>query len=98
MRKASWANVFLIASLIHFAGVVFYAIFASGEKQAWADIPEDASRTTVPPGAAVNNSWSPPVEVPPEAMSPEYGYVAGEKYDGMQFGQPDYRQETTNYG
>ena len=29
--------MFLIASLIHFAGVVFYGIFASGEKQDWAD-------------------------------------------------------------
>ena len=32
--------VFLIASLIHFMGVIFYAIFASGEKQPWADPPE----------------------------------------------------------
>ena len=31
--------MFLIASMIHFAGVIFYAIFASGEKQPWADPP-----------------------------------------------------------
>ena len=35
-----WSHVFLIASLIHFAGVTFYGIFASGEKQPWAD-PKD---------------------------------------------------------
>ena len=33
--------MFLIASLIHFAGVTFYAIFASGEKQPWADPPPE---------------------------------------------------------
>lgn len=33
--------VFIIASTIHFVGVVFYAIFASGEKQPWADPPPE---------------------------------------------------------
>ncbi|KAK3576150.1 hypothetical protein CHS0354_016309 [Potamilus streckersoni] len=37
----SWQHVFIIASCIHFAGVIFYAIFASGEKQPWADPPEE---------------------------------------------------------
>ncbi|ESO86939.1 hypothetical protein LOTGIDRAFT_128007 [Lottia gigantea] len=36
-----WEYVFLIASMIHFAGVIFYAIFASGEKQPWADPPSE---------------------------------------------------------
>ncbi|KAG8194462.1 hypothetical protein JTE90_013220 [Oedothorax gibbosus] len=36
-----WQRVFLIASLIHFAGVIFYAIFASGEKQPWAEPPDE---------------------------------------------------------
>ncbi len=31
-----WHHVFLIASCIHFVGVIFYAIFASGELQDWA--------------------------------------------------------------
>merc|ERR1719412_627833 len=31
-----WGHVFLIASSIHFLGVIFYAIFASGELQEWA--------------------------------------------------------------
>lgn len=34
--------MFLIASLVHYGGVVFYGIFASGEKQPWAD-PEETS-------------------------------------------------------
>ena len=33
--------MFLIASLIHFVGVIFYGIFASGDKQPWADPPPD---------------------------------------------------------
>jgi hypothetical protein len=33
--------VWLIASLVHFCGVIFYGIFASGEKQPWADPKDD---------------------------------------------------------
>jgi len=33
-----------VASLIHFGGVIFYGIFASGEKQPWAD-PKDDENT-----------------------------------------------------
>uniref|UniRef100_A0A8B9HEY7 Major facilitator superfamily (MFS) profile domain-containing protein n=1 Tax=Astyanax mexicanus TaxID=7994 RepID=A0A8B9HEY7_ASTMX len=40
--REEWQNVFLIASLVHYGGVVFYGIFASGEKQPWAD-PEETS-------------------------------------------------------
>ncbi|KJH40352.1 transporter, major facilitator family protein [Dictyocaulus viviparus] len=32
-----WVKVFLLASLIHFTGVTFYAIYASGELQDWAE-------------------------------------------------------------
>ena len=31
-----WQTVFCIASGIHFVGVIFYALFASGELQDWA--------------------------------------------------------------
>ncbi|XP_023335696.1 vesicular glutamate transporter 1 isoform X2 [Eurytemora carolleeae] len=34
--EAEWQTVFLIASAIHIFGVIFYAIFASGEVQDWA--------------------------------------------------------------
>lgn len=34
--EAEWQTVFLIASSIHFFGVIFYACFASGEIQEWA--------------------------------------------------------------
>ena len=34
--SVEWHHVFLIASSIHFVGVIFYGIFASGELQDWA--------------------------------------------------------------
>ncbi|GFW18864.1 vesicular glutamate transporter 2 [Trichonephila clavipes] len=45
----SWQRVFIIASCIHFGGVIFYALFASGEKQAWAE----------PPSEEEGPSWNP---------------------------------------
>lgn len=29
--------MFVIASMVHYTGVIFYAIFASGEEQEWAE-------------------------------------------------------------
>ena len=43
--REEWSHVFLIASLIHFGGVIFYGIFASGEKQEWAN-PKDEVELT----------------------------------------------------
>lgn len=34
--------MFLITSLVHYGGVIFYGVFASGEKQPWAE-PEEMS-------------------------------------------------------
>lgn len=34
-----WQKVFLIASTIHFLGIIFYGLFASGEKQPWSEPP-----------------------------------------------------------
>ncbi|XP_061184141.1 vesicular glutamate transporter 2-like [Saccostrea echinata] len=33
----SWQKIFLIAGTIHLSGVIYYAIFASGEIQSWAE-------------------------------------------------------------
>ncbi|XP_037538725.1 vesicular glutamate transporter 3 isoform X3 [Nematolebias whitei] len=40
--RLEWQNVFVIASMVHYSGVIFYAIFASGELQDWAN-PEGLS-------------------------------------------------------
>ena len=34
---AEWESVFILAGMIHFCGVIFYAFFASGELQPWAE-------------------------------------------------------------
>lgn len=39
--EESWKIVFVIASCIHFSGVLFYGFYASGERQPWADPPEE---------------------------------------------------------
>jgi len=39
--EESWKKVFVIASCIHFSGVIFYGFFASGERQPWADPPTE---------------------------------------------------------
>ncbi|VDP67221.1 unnamed protein product [Echinostoma caproni] len=66
-RKEGWAIVFLIASIVHFAGVIFYGIFASGEKQPWAVAPEEAM-----------SNWQPPTDLPPEMTHADYGYFDGD--------------------
>eukprot|EP00057_Strongylocentrotus_purpuratus_P014753 XP_011669227.1 PREDICTED: vesicular glutamate transporter 1 [Strongylocentrotus purpuratus] len=35
-----WEKVYLVAAIVHFTGVLFYGIFASGEKQPWAELAE----------------------------------------------------------
>ncbi|KAM8974060.1 vesicular glutamate transporter 3 isoform 1-T1 [Pelodytes ibericus] len=40
--REEWQNVFLIAAIVHYSGVIFYGLFASGDKQEWAD-PESLS-------------------------------------------------------
>ncbi|XP_054713555.1 vesicular glutamate transporter 1-like [Uloborus diversus] len=47
-----WQRVFITASLIHFAGVIFYGLFASGEKQKWAEPPDEDNPDEGP-------SWNP---------------------------------------
>jgi ACS family sodium-dependent inorganic phosphate cotransporter-like MFS transporter 6/7/8 len=38
--RGSWKIVFLMAATVHSIGVTFYAIFASGDLQPWAE-PDD---------------------------------------------------------
>uniref|UniRef100_A0A1I8FWN9 MFS domain-containing protein n=2 Tax=Macrostomum lignano TaxID=282301 RepID=A0A1I8FWN9_9PLAT len=56
--QQSWSKVFLIASLIHFVGVIFYGVFASGEKQSWAEEAAEA-------GTDQTARKPPPPPVPP---------------------------------
>jgi hypothetical protein len=35
--REQWRYVFILSAMIHYAGIIFYAVFASGELQDWAD-------------------------------------------------------------
>lgn len=52
-----------MASCVHFIGVIFYAIFASGEKQPWAEVEGETPR-----------AWKPSDDVPGDVIKPGYGY------------------------
>nr|CAI5869702.1 unnamed protein product [Callosobruchus analis] len=36
-KKEEWRIVLIISAFIHYAGIIFYGVFASGELQPWAD-------------------------------------------------------------
>ena len=65
---AEWETVYLIASVIHFLGVTFYVIFASGEKQSWAEPTDDDDDEEE--AAAVEN------KLPPVNKASTYGTTA----------------------
>ncbi|KAL7078730.1 hypothetical protein ACQ4LE_002392 [Meloidogyne hapla] len=39
-----WVTVFLLASMIHFTGITFYGVYASGELQDWAEPKEEEEK------------------------------------------------------
>lgn len=55
--------MFIIAGMIHFCGVIFYALFASGELQPWAE--PEGTLTQPPPAPAAllpgqtQEQWAP---------------------------------------
>ena len=58
-----WQNVFIIASVVHFLGIIFYGIFASGEQQPWA---EPSSEDT----------WKPEDTLKPDSTGKFFSYGA----------------------
>lgn len=58
-----WQTVFIIASVVHFLGIIFYGIFASGEKQPWAEPPEE-------------DRWRPEDTLKPEGSGKLFSYGA----------------------
>lgn len=48
--REEWQWVFLIAALVHYGGVIFYGIFASGEPQSWAEPPREEAEPLAPGG------------------------------------------------
>ncbi|KAG0414359.1 hypothetical protein HPB47_008488 [Ixodes persulcatus] len=70
-----WEKVFLIASLIHFGGVIFYAIFASGDKQPWAEPPREDEGPSWNPLENAFKDDAPKSQGPPQRQA-SYGATA----------------------
>jgi len=73
---AEWETVYLIASVIHFMGVTFYAIFASGEQQSWAEPTDDDDKNA---GDTAQDKVIPP----PASKASIYGTAAEDTGPGL---------------
>ena len=74
-KPEEWQTVFVIASVIHFLGVAFYAVFASGELQPWAEPPKDEEEDVAQPAlTAAPTAWNPfdPQQKPQYNGEPNY--------------------------
>lgn len=99
--------MFIIASCIHFGGVIFYGIFASGEKQPWAEPPPEDEEPSWNPlenafsaadgGQAKQNGgpqYSAEVTTSlTESGQPSYGAVTGNPFQAT---EPAYQATTGN--
>uniref|UniRef100_A0A336M060 CSON006318 protein n=1 Tax=Culicoides sonorensis TaxID=179676 RepID=A0A336M060_CULSO len=70
--KECWHTVFMMAAIVHLCGCTFYAVFASGEPQPWAE-----------PSAEEQESWTHHGSMK-KPMSPKIQETA---FDGNQFTQ-----------
>lgn len=62
--------MFLLAATVHFIGVTFYAVYASGELQPWAE-PPDADQKPWDPMEGAKPQWDPmesSINSPPEKV------------------------------
>ncbi|XP_041746599.1 vesicular glutamate transporter 3-like isoform X2 [Coregonus clupeaformis] len=82
--RLEWQNVFVIAAMVHYTGVIFYAIFASGDKQDWAD-PESTSDDKI--GIIDEDELAEETELNCEiAMAPKKSYGTTENPSGCKQG------------
>nr|CAG4647849.1 EOG090X04X8 [Moina brachiata]SVE92971.1 EOG090X04X8 [Moina brachiata] len=54
-----WQTIFIIAAVIHFLGVAFYGVFASGELQPWAEQIEEEHDKAPLSASAPSAPWNP---------------------------------------
>uniref|UniRef100_A0A8C8BNY0 Major facilitator superfamily (MFS) profile domain-containing protein n=1 Tax=Oncorhynchus tshawytscha TaxID=74940 RepID=A0A8C8BNY0_ONCTS len=74
--RLEWQHVFVIAAMVHYTGVIFYAVFASGDKQDWAD-PESTSDDKI--GIIDEDELAEETELNSEiAMAPKKSYGTAE--------------------
>uniref|UniRef100_A0A1I7YMT7 MFS domain-containing protein n=1 Tax=Steinernema glaseri TaxID=37863 RepID=A0A1I7YMT7_9BILA len=96
-----WVKVFLLASLIHFTGVTFYAVYASGELQDWAEPKEEEEPWSNPDNFAVKaanmgyGATDQPVKLDP---LPDVGQLRTHKKPDWGGPQPDWDDNGHGYG
>ncbi|KAL0267539.1 UNVERIFIED_CONTAM: hypothetical protein PYX00_009784 [Menopon gallinae] len=66
----SWKTVFILAATVHFIGVTFYAIFASGELQPWAEPTPEQLKAWEEAAAAASGAPKPQIPPPPRPPAP----------------------------
>ncbi|KAF7661112.1 hypothetical protein LDENG_00269210 [Lucifuga dentata] len=91
--RLEWQNVFVIASMVHYSGVIFYAIFASGEQQDWAN-PESTSEDKC--GIIDEDELAEESELNSENIAgPKKSYGTTDNYSGRKQGWKKKRGVTT---
>ncbi|KAF3688966.1 Vesicular glutamate transporter 3 [Channa argus] len=96
--RLEWQHVFIIASMVHYSGVIFYAIFASGEQQDWAN-PESTSEDKC--GIIDEDELAEESELSGEnIMTPKKSYGTTDNSSGRKHGWKKKRGVTTqeHYG
>ncbi|XP_043246791.1 vesicular glutamate transporter 1-like [Amphibalanus amphitrite] len=81
--REEWQKVFIVAGVIHFIGIIFYGLFASGELQPWAVPPDEAAHTQL--GQEEQPDKKPPMEPnghPGSGRVITYGALDGQGQDG----------------
>ena len=78
--------MFIIASCVHFAGVIFYGIFASGDKQPWSDPPDESS-------------WKPEDTLKADDKTNSYGSLSKESFGKQNGTTPsEFTNDYNDYG
>ncbi|XP_044734468.1 vesicular glutamate transporter 1-like [Chrysoperla carnea] len=84
-RIEDWKTVFLMAACVHFFGVTFYAIFASGELQSWAEPTEEEKRQWNMTTPQTESRKSIPTEAEHQFSTKAVNYGAVEQQTGHPF-------------
>ncbi|XP_045031560.1 vesicular glutamate transporter 1 isoform X1 [Daphnia magna] len=91
-----WQTVFVIASVIHFLGVGFYAVFASGELQPWAEPKDDEEDVPALPAPAT--AWNPFDSQQKPQYNGEPNYASTEMTPAVQGSNNPFNGRLHSYG
>lgn len=81
--KESWKIVFIMAATVHFIGVTFYGIFASGELQPWAEPTDEEVKSWG--GDQLRRASVPPRPIPPVCFQINHFFLPRDFYKPITF-------------